>query len=353
MFLRNCWYVAASLDELEPAKVVARRILDKPVLLYRTGSGVYTALADRCPHRQVPLSAGSRVGDDIRCGYHGLSFGPDGRCNHIPGQVQIPATLSVATYPVESRYRYLWIWMGDAPADPALIPLVSWPTREGWAFAGGYTWFGADYRLLTDNLLDLSHENYIHGGTIGNEDEETIAMFPTRVISEDHIVRVAREMPDISPPPFFRMMTDSDSRIDRWQTAIWTAPSVNITDVGARVAGSTTGPANMSRVLHLLTPETDTTTHYFWSQSRNSRTDDQELTDAIRDALRRTFDEDKEMLEIQQTALTETGARVPGVALKVDDGPLRARRFLSGLIKREQESGGVVIEPSRPIFEDD
>jgi vanillate O-demethylase monooxygenase subunit len=160
-------------------------------------------------------------------------------------------------------------------------------------------------------------------------------------------------MPNIAPPPFFRMMTGSDVRIDRWQTAIWTAPSVNITDVGARVAGSTIEPANVSRVLHLLTPETETSTHYFWSQSRNSRTDDQKLTDEIRDALRRTFDEDKEILEIQQAALVETGAPVPGVALKVDDGPLRARRYLSGFIKREQESGAVVIEPPKPIFEND
>jgi len=74
------------------------------------------------PHRFAPLSWGTRVGDTIRCGYHGLGSDTRGRCVHTPFPGE-PPTSHVATMPVIERYRALWFWLGDpACADPALIP---------------------------------------------------------------------------------------------------------------------------------------------------------------------------------------------------------------------------------------
>ncbi|MGE0630681.1 MAG: Rieske 2Fe-2S domain-containing protein [Hyphomicrobiaceae bacterium] len=353
MFLKNCWYVAAWADELPGESVLVRRLLDQNVLLYRTSKGKPVAILDRCPHRLVPLSAGTRTADAIQCGYHGMTFAPDGRCVHIPGQAEIPSGANATAFPIEERYGLAWIWMGDAAlAEPDMIPDLPWLTSPGWAVSPGYTHIAGDYRLITDNLLDLSHETYIHQGTIGNEEAETIADYPVRVTARDNVVRAHRDMTDITPPPFFKLLTGSEERIDRWQTAIWTAPGINMTDVGARPVGRPEEETLVSRVLHLLTPETERSTHYFWSHNRNFRRDDADLTLTIVEAHRRTFDEDKEMVELQQRELESTHQSVPRFALRVDDAPLRARRMLSSLIRKENEAAEAVIAPQQRLIPD-
>ena len=339
MFLTNSWYVAAWPTELGLNGVLVRRLLDKPVMLFRAKGGDPVAFLDRCPHRLVPLSAGRRDGDVIKCGYHGMEFDRAGRCIRIPGQEAIPKNAAATTFPVAEKHGLIWIWMGDATAaDPALIPHVPWPALPQWTAATGYTHIEADYRLLTDNLLDLSHENFIHQGTIGNAEEETIADFPVQVsIADGRVIRAHRDMPNITPPPFFKLLRGHDGRIDRWQTAIWTAPSINMTDVGARPVGGTEDETIVTRVLHLLTPESETSSHYFWANCRNFRLDDESLTQSMIEALYRTFGEDKVILELQQRELSASGATIPRIALRVDDAPLRARRMLASLIRQESE----------------
>jgi phenylpropionate dioxygenase-like ring-hydroxylating dioxygenase large terminal subunit len=90
MWIRNAWYVAAWTHEIEPGRIHARTIIDRPLVLYRTADGGIVALEDRCPHRFAPLSQGRLEGDALRCMYHGLKFAPDGRCIEIPGQERIP-----------------------------------------------------------------------------------------------------------------------------------------------------------------------------------------------------------------------------------------------------------------------
>lgn len=83
----NIWYVAAYGDDLKQ-QPLARRICNKPVVLYRTASGKAVALEDRCSHRAMPLSQGECDGEIIRCTYHGLEFGPGGACTKIPGRTE-------------------------------------------------------------------------------------------------------------------------------------------------------------------------------------------------------------------------------------------------------------------------
>lgn len=351
MFLMNSWYVAAWPNELPRDGFMSRRLLDRPVMLYRTGDGAPAALLDRCPHRLVPLSAGVRIGDQIRCGYHGMTFDADGKCTHIPGQAEIPGNASAIAFPVVERHGLIWIWMGErAAADPELVPDLPWLTAPHWTASCGYTHVAGDYRLLTDNLLDLSHENYIHQATIGNEEEEAIADYPVRVSVDGKVIRAHRDMTDIAPPPFFKMLAGNEERIDRWQTAIWTAPSINMTDVGVRPTGGNEKQTLVSRVLHLLTPETERSTHYFWAHNRNFRQSDEMLTRNIVAAHQRTFDEDREMVELQQCELDESGMSVPAFALRVDDAPLRARRLLASLIRQEgQGEAGLLVKGQRLI----
>ena len=60
-FLKNAWYVAAWSTEVEVGKLLSRRLLDEPVVIYRDLDGCARALTDRCPHRFAPLSMGRLV----------------------------------------------------------------------------------------------------------------------------------------------------------------------------------------------------------------------------------------------------------------------------------------------------
>jgi vanillate O-demethylase monooxygenase subunit len=347
IWLKNVWYVAGFNTELNGTNMVARRFLDTPVVMFKTSDGQLAALEDLCPHRLMPLSAGKRVGDELQCGYHGLKFSVAGLCTEAPGQEKAPSKACVRSYPLVARHGLLFIWLGDPSlADKSLIPDIHWNDDPAWAASRGYHYLKSDFRLANDNLLDLSHETYIHMKTIGNDEEETISSFPLKTAVEgDALVTAHREMPSIEPPPFFAMILDHKGRIDRWQTAINVAPCYNMTDVGVYPIDTSREGAFRMHVLHLLTPETETTTHYFWALTRNYRLTDEALTATIQQAISDTFDEDSVVLEIQQKQIEKYGGAIPRVALKLDDAPLKARRVLAALIKREEEDPNFVLRP--------
>jgi len=347
MWLMNTWYVAGFESELSQ-DFVARKLLGQSLLIYRAASGEISALEDACPHRFLPLSKGKRVGDQMQCGYHGMRFSVEGRCVEVPGQAQIPAQARLRRYPAEVRHGFIWVWMGQPPlADAALIPDLHWHTDPAWAIAPGYHHFEADYRLVNDNLLDLSHESYVHTRTIGNEEEESIANYPAQVSVEGQcLVRAHRDMHNIAPPPFFAMILQSDGPIHRWQTAVNLLPGINMTDAAVYPVNKTPAQAHINHVLHLLTPETATSTHYFWSLVRNYRTQDPALTATIQAALRATFDEDKAVVEEQQRHIASRGGVVPGVAIRLDEAAMRARRLLDLAIRQEQDQPGHCITPA-------
>jgi vanillate O-demethylase monooxygenase subunit len=342
MFLRNSWYVAAHAREIERENLLARVVLDEPLVLWRSRDNQVRAFQDRCPHRMVPLSAGRHLGDSIQCRYHGIRFGGDGACLHIPGQTQIPAVAQAKTWPAAERDGLIWVWIGEhSLADSRLIPRLP---SAGWTTVLGYTHIRADYRLLSDNLLDLSHESYIHEGTIGNEQAQTIADFPVTVSTEEgHIVRAHRDMRSIKPPPFFAYALGSDGLMDRWQTAIWIAPSLNITDAGVMPTGRPPSEALHNIIVHLITPESASGSHYFWAACRNYHRDRAELDATIHGALVKTFDEDKEVLEMQQAGIDRTvDGAVPRFATLLDKAPMSARRMLAGL-QRQQAADGTFV----------
>lgn len=339
MFIRNTWYVAGFEHEFEES-FLSKRILDIPLVLYRTSQGRYVAMEDRCPHRLMPLSKGKRVGDEMQCGYHGMCFSAEGRCTKVPGQSNIPSAAHVATYPIESRHGFVWIWMGEPDlASVDLIPDVHWHNSPEWASSQGYHRIEAHYTLLNDNLLDLSHETYVHSRTIGNDEEESIADYSATVtVEHDSLVRAHREMPNIEAPPFFALVIGHPCRINRWQSAIHLVPSINLTVVGVHPLEEDRTQARIGHVLHLLTPESPTSTHYFWAFVRNYRLNDAELTEGIRKASAATFDEDKAVLEIQQLQMQALNTTVPQVAIKLDEAPIRARRQLEQRLKQEADN---------------
>lgn len=331
--LDNAWYVAAFKGELSNS-LLARTILNRPVLLYRKADGQPVALDDRCPHRSVPLSLGRLIDDTVRCAYHGLRIDGTGQCVRIPCQDNIPAQARVHAYPVVDRHGFTWIWPGDAArADESLIPYVHYMDSPEWTACGGYHSIAADYQLMNDNLLDLSHESFLHDQTIGNE---AVAEAPATTVVLNGQVRVHRDIPDCEPPPFYVKATGFTGRINRWHTSIFQPPSYVLIENGSYPADGRREDALERRVIHLMTPETDKTCHYFWGVARQYDRDDAVLTRFIQEQSARTFDEDKQMLEAQQKALDATDGAAFPVALRTDAGPIQARRLLQRLIDEER-----------------
>ncbi len=168
-FPLNAWYAAAWDVDLKQA-LFPRTICGKHVVMYRQSNGRVAALEDACWHRLVPLSKGRLDGDTVVCGYHGLKYNAQGRCTYMPSQETINPSACVRSYPVVERHRFVWLWMGDpALADPALVPDMHWNDDPAWAGDGKTIHVKCDYRLVVDNLMDLTHETFVHGSSIGND----------------------------------------------------------------------------------------------------------------------------------------------------------------------------------------
>lgn len=339
MFLKNCWQVAAFGSEVGRS-LLARTLAGEDVVMFRTEAGEAVALEDRCAHRHVPLRLGRVVGDTAQCGYHGLCFDKEGRCVHVPGQDRIPAGATIRSFPVIERHALIWIWLGEAGrADPALVPNCYWMDDPGWAVSKGYHHVAANYALLNDNLLDLTHESFVHIESIGNE---AVANAPLSVELRDGAVHASRMMLDCPPPPFYQTAAGFSGNIDRWHTTIYTPPGYCLIKNGAMPAGigkdkaRAQGLTRERRVINLLTPETERSTHYFWGIARSYDIDDEALTAHIGEAIVHTFNEDKVVLEAQQIAMDRHPNSLFPVALRADGGAIHGRRLLEAALAAEQ-----------------
>lgn len=347
MFVRNAWYVAAYASEVGAAPL-ARTLLDQPMVLYRRTDGRPVVLEDRCCHRSLPLSMGKVIGPRVQCGYHGLEFDASGACVAVPGQSTVPPGAWVRRYPTVQRHNVVWIWMGDpAAADPAQIPDLPWLDDPGWVCARGTIHMNAHFQLLVDNLLDLTHVNYLHTKTISGD-----ASIESLVIGEttrgDNEVRFDRWMTDIPPPPMFKAAGRFQGNVDRWQLIRWTPPSTVVLDIGCADTGTGAPQGDRSRGIsmwsnHLITPETARSTHYHWCYARNYRLDEPEVTELLQAGGHQTFNEDAAAIEIQQRRLDETAGR-PLVDINIDNAPLQTRRIYARLLEAEQGGASVAAE---------
>jgi vanillate O-demethylase monooxygenase subunit len=339
-WIDNAWYVAAWDHEVDRAPL-ARTICGVPTMLYRKLDRGVVAMRDACPHRMLPLSMGLREGDSIRCRYHGLKIGPDGSAQEMPLKTEAVNTrICAETFAVAERHRFVWIWIGDkAKADPALIPDL-WPcSAEGWAFDGGYYHVAADYRLMIDNLMDLTHETHVHAGSIG-QPELMEAPLETRVAGDR--VYVSRWMPGIDAPPFWRGALKQEGPVDRWQVCEFIPPSAVIIDVGVApvAAGATLASHDQGVrgfVIDVATPESATSMHYFGGMARSFDIDDAGFTARFKRQQGGVFLEDKEILEAQQRAMLAN----PGMKLNaysIDQGGVRARQVIARLMREPERA---------------
>jgi vanillate monooxygenase len=340
MFLKNAWYVACMSDEID-GKPLGRRICGQPMVFYRPDDASIACVEDFCPHRGAPLSLGSVRDGHLVCGYHGLVMGADGHCVAMPG-VRAPRIAPIRAFPVVERHGFVWVWPGEASAvDEASLPALHWAGRPDWVHGGGLYHVACDYRLMIDNLMDLTHETYVHANSIGQPEIEEAPV--TTKVDGDHVV-TSRHMQNIMPPPFWATALRGNGLADnvpcdRWQICRFTPPSHVLIEVGVAHAGHGGYDAPDqhkagSIVVDFITPETDTSIWYFWGMARNFAPQDEALTARIREGQGTIFSEDLAVLEAQQRNLLRHPARRI-MSLNIDAGGVQSRKVIDRLLKEE------------------
>jgi phenylpropionate dioxygenase-like ring-hydroxylating dioxygenase large terminal subunit len=337
MFLRDAWYVAGMERELGTAPL-AVRVLDEAIVLYRQADGTPVALEDACPHRKLPLSMGRIQGNDIECGYHGLTFDGGGRCVRVPGADRIPQAARVRSYPLQQRYGLLWIWMGDAGrADPhTLFEVAHWGDPAWGVNEGDAMTMACNYLYITDHLLDPSHVSWVHQTSFASAACEDT---PLEITEADAGVTVWRWMKGGEPAPFYAPFLKFQGLVDRKQHYEVRYPCLAL----AKAVFAPAGTGGEGRALppetfvmdsyNFMTPIDENTTRYYWFQMRNFAPCDAEVSRRFSASVRAAFEEDKAVLERVHRGMANR--RTPHINLKIDTGPLRFRRRLAQLIDAE------------------
>ncbi|CAN5686110.1 aromatic ring-hydroxylating dioxygenase subunit alpha [soil metagenome] len=333
-FIAECWYAAASSDEVGSTPL-ARRLLDQKVVLFRTSTGAPAALRDRCVHRFAPLSMGTVCGDAVACPYHGMQFGADGQCVKIPGQERIPVAAAVQSFPTLERYGLVFVWMGDL-ALAAASQLVDIPAYDapGIGLSRGYSMFEACWQNIADNLIDPAHTTFVHQRTIGNDAGEDVVV-KARDIG-DGVIECGRWVDDAPAVPVVERFAKPQGNVDRWQFYYLKAPTTSWVDFGAMPTGLPHTSEEKSKAPYrvisyaFLTPQTATTTHYFSFQLRNFAADDAEVTAEFNQLYKLTFDEDRELLEAIQREENEHPELKP-LRIATDVGVTRLRALVAGM----------------------
>jgi len=339
-FIRNAWYVAAWSKEIGNT-LFSRRILDEPVVMYRTSDGTPVAMLDRCPHKLTPLSLGRIIDDRVQCGYHGLEFDCSGKCVNVPGQDRIPLQAKARTFPLVERYNALWIWMGDPElADPNRIIEVQRYNEPDWAVIDGqYQYHRTSYLNIAENLVDPAHTTYVHRQTIGNPAAGEVPV--TVEVNKDErgndYVLAYRWTNNAEPPPIDQKLGSFSGLTDRCQYYYYYLPCVSRVDVVTMEAGQEHSEENKDKGLRafsykMLTPETENRTHFFWMHIRNFRINEDVST--LIEGMNATFQEDNEISSAVQREQEATGD-LQYAWLGIDVAPSRVRKMLEKMASPE------------------
>lgn len=327
-FVHNCWYVAGFAWEFSRT-LLARTLLERPLVLFRTEVGAPVALADRCVHRSFPLSKSRLVGDTVVCGYHGLGYDAAGACVEGTALGGPPPAVGVRSYPLREQGPLVWIWMGDQP-PAAELPIGDWAASPDWPASQQYYHLPASYIALHENLLDLTHLTVLHAASFGTPD---YASAPFEVALDEASGRFAvrrsvvpTRLPPVWGEPLGLMGKDAARVIE----SEFVAPSAHVVHGHFYDLDQASAPPDTRiRTAHLPTPETSTTTHYFIHHGRNFAVDDPSVTQFMQEHLTVAFTEDVVGLaEVERAWAATPQADRYEISLPFDRAGVAMRRWL-------------------------
>ena len=334
--IRNAWYVVALASEVTRTPL-GRDVMETSLVLYRDEGGHAVALANRCCHRSFPLAHGSLEGNGIRCGYHGLLYGRDGRCIEIPMQDKIPPQLRVRAYPLIERAPFIWAWFGDPEAvDETLLPHPPWLGAPDWDMYIGYLPIAASYVYMHENLLDLSHLSFLHPKTFGTPE---YARAPVELAIKGDDIQVWRHVECVLPDIYAVPLQWQGQRARRSSGSHFVAPGLHVnTGIlhNLELPDAAQEPAPTIRVAQVITPVDRGQLHYWFAGCRNFARGQAEMDDFMRAAQIKAFTEDQFAMEqMARMQRVDAHSHFAEMHIPTDAAGLAMRRQLHAMIGRE------------------
>lgn len=332
---KNCWYVAATIGEVTETPI-ARRIAGEEVVVWRSAGGQVSAFENRCAHRAFPLSHGIVDGENLVCGYHGCTYGPDGRCTHIPAQNRVPTGMRVRVFPVLEDGPFVWIWLGSpGAAAVSRPPTVPWATEPGWETFQSSWDVAANYLMVHEHYLDFSYAPILHAADIPASIRSMPAFSEVEVT--ETTVRYTRVLPPAHPTDWEAEAggLDRDVEYKRTETGTFASPALHLQRWDVETPA---GEVLTTTRIHAITPADDTSTHVVMLGSRNYALGEPAATERLRTFLAGVAQRDIAGLELVSAHSGYDRWR-DGVEFQADVASLRLRRIVDEML---------VQEPARP-----
>lgn len=341
--VRNRWYMAAFSNEIS-REPMERTFLNKPVVMYRKEDGTPVAMYGLCPHRYFSLVKGRIEGDNIVCGYHGFKFADNGDCIEIPSQDTVPRNFCQPVYPLEERGPICWIWMGDLDkCDNDLIPPYNdFGLDNPGSYYSSENYFHVKGRsqLLVDNLMDLTHLPYIHQQL--GKGGDTLKKIPMETEEREQSYRVLRngKMPW---NPFLETIYGKKAKYEGLADFVhlsdFYGPELVKTSMPSitKLPGRDDVPNELGHmaILHGLTPETETTTHYFGFSTRNFRQGDEALDKFQYDSEMQVRQQDVDAIEDMEKRIDQAALFQRELIVAADKAAIQARRKVDAMLAAE------------------
>jgi vanillate O-demethylase monooxygenase subunit len=205
----------------------------------------------------------------------------------------------------------------------------------------GYTLLQAPYEFCTDNLMDLSHIEFVHKGTFAGDG--VIFAGQHSVKQEGDTLHSNWWMPNV-PAPLPTWPPYAEGQIvDHWLDMRWNAPASMQLGIGATLPGQPREAGfAVGGQAHIVTPQTATTSHYFTANARHEEIDNPHVDAFLTELFAQAFDEeDKPIIEAAYANLEgrDFWAAAP-LSLGVDAGGTRARRMIETMLAAERKKRG-------------
>lgn len=151
-------------------------------------------------------------------------------------------------------------------------------------------------------------------------------------------IRVTRKVHDVPPPPYYKAVRQIPGNLDRWFIYDFLLPGTLLMHSGGRPVED--AEDDMSRAVRLhscqtVTPETETTTHYFFQQGRRIEEGDHSIAEALYKSLLVAFEEDRAMITAQSRAI-DADPEAPMMLLTMDGAVVRFRKLVAETLAAER-----------------
>lgn len=347
-YVKDCWYVAGLSHEFKPMTLTRHAIAEQSLVIWRTAEGNVVAFDNRCCHKRFPISEGRFLPDGLlECAYHGLCYDATGACVKIPAHPdgKIPPTAKLSPYPVIEQDGLVWVWSGN-PARASLFkppPTPEIASKEWEAIDSGPMQIPANYLLLVENLLDITHFYPLHDGNIGDYANSEIPIELEEGEADGYrFVRTRRRAENYTQPPYFIDWFHYPV-VDREHTHCMVSPGLTRVELRVAPPGELgKGKDHGYTLFHTHTPVDDR--NHVWRWIVSCKADHMSKGDPTKSTARRisemfpeVVDQDRWALERQQHMMEFPDNGYSELFLRSDKALRRARQILAQMQHEESK----------------